>query len=324
VEVRQQAEGQQRVGPPAGRRKPGRDGGGEWGEESEEDETSESDRPEPETDPEPPEQEPPEQEPPKRQVEDEEQKEADEEEEEDDDQEPKEAELVVYTDAWDATGWGIEPVLKKLEQDFGLGFDLSYEPFTPRELDSNDWGEVSSRYDMPYTQVVELPDNTKLSTSALHVAQELDPDLFRDYLRRLRIAALAEGRNIEDRELLVELAGEVGFDTYEFEENWYGDIDDMGEFEAIPIIHVTIGDHEIPWSGHLEYGLAYGVLLDNDVLPVGDSSTYDQLVGEYGPITTTEIADITGDDREQIKTELEEREDVVRVEYGDAGFWDQA
>jgi len=176
----------------------------------------------------------------------------------------------------------------------------------------------------PYTQVVELPDNTKLSTSALHVAQELDPDLFRDYLRRLRIAALAEGRNIEDRELLVELAGEVGFDTYEFEENWYGDIDDMGEFEAIPIIHVTIGDHEIPWSGHLEYGLAYGVLLDNDVLPVGDSSTYDQLVGEYGPITTTEIADITGDDREQIKTELEEREDVVRVEYGDAGFWDQA
>ena len=288
------------------------------GEESEEDETNDPERPEPETDPEPPEQEPPE-----RQEEDEEQKEADEEEEEDDDQEPQEAELVVYTDAWDATGWGIEPVLKKLEQDFGLSFDLSYEPFTPRELDSNDWGDVSSRYDMPYAQVVELPDNTKLSTSALHVAQELDPDLFRDYLRRLRIAALAEGRNIEDRELLVELAGEVGFDTYEFEESWYGDIDDIGEFETMPIMQATVGDHEIPWSGHLEYGLAYGVLLDNDVLPIGDPSTYDQLVGEYAPITTTEIAGITGDDREQIEAELEEREDVVRVEYGDAGFWDQ-
>ncbi|RLM72570.1 hypothetical protein [Halorubrum sp. Atlit-26R] len=282
------------------------------------DETNESEPPE-DTEPEA-EHEPPEPEQPERSEEGD-QQDVDEEEEEDDDQEPQEAELVIYTDAWDATGWGIEPVLKKLEQDFGLSFDLSYKLFTPRELDSNDWG--SSRYDMPYTQVVELPDDTKLSTSALHVAQELDQDIFRDYLRRLRIAALVEGRNIEDRDLLIELAGDVGFDTDEFDENWYGDIDDIGEFETMPIIQATVGDHEISWSGHLEYGHVYSVLLDNDVLPVGGSSTLNQLVGEYGPVTTTEIEGITGDDREQIEAEVEGRQDVVRVEYGDAGFWDQ-
>lgn len=242
-------------------------------------------------------------------------------EEAEDEQEPQEAELTVVTDAWDATGWGIEPVLKKLEQDFGMSFGLSYELLSPRELEGDDWDEASARYNMPYAQLVELPNDTRTSTSALHVAQELDQDRFRDYLRRLRIAALVEGRNIENRDLLIELAGEVGFDAKEFDETWRGNIDEINQYTKTPLMWATVGDHEILWRGNLEYGLAFGVLLDNNVPPLGGSSSYERLVSEYGPITTTEVATIMGDNRGQVEAELGESEIARKVEHGDAVFW---
>lgn len=243
-------------------------------------------------------------------------------EEEDDEQEAQEAELTVYTDAWDVTGWGIEPVLKKLEQDFGISFDLSYELLSPREFEVEDWNKASSRYAMPYAQVVDLPDDTKISTSALHAARELDQDLFRDYLRRLRIAALVEGRDIEDRGLLIELADEAGYDTTKFNERWYGNIDDIGQYDTTPKMWATVGDHEIPWQGNLEYELAFGVLMDNNVLPVGSPSSYDQLVEEYEPITSKEISVIKGD--ADAETKLDQVAGVVPSQYGDETFWEQA
>lgn len=245
-------------------------------------------------------------------------------EEAEDEQEPQEAELTVVTDAWDATGWGIEPVLKKLEQDFGMSFGLSYELLSPRELEGDDWDEASARYNMPYAQLVELPNDTRTSTSALHVAQELDQDRFRDYLRRLRIAALVEGRNIENRDLLIELAGEVGFDAKEFDETWRGNIDEINQYTKTPLMWATVGDHEILWRGNLEYGLAFGVLLDNNVPPLGGSSSYERLVNEYEPITTTEVATIIGDSEAQIEAEFGESESARKVEYGDAVFWEES
>jgi len=244
-------------------------------------------------------------------------------EEEEDEQEPQEAELTVVTDAWDATGWGIEPVLKRLDQDFGISFDLSYELLSPRELDGDDWDEASARYDMPYAQPVELPNDTRNSTSALRVAQELDRDRFRDYLRRLRIAALVEGQDIENRGVLIELAEDVGFDVEEFDETWRGNLDEISQYAKTPLMWATVGDREIPWQGNLEYGLAFGVLLDNDVPPLGGASSYERLVSEYAPITTTEIAAITGENETQVEAELGERESARKVEHGDGVFWEK-
>jgi len=245
-------------------------------------------------------------------------------EEEEEDQEPQEAELTIVTDAWDVTGWGIEPVLKKLDQDFGVSFDLSYEILSPRVLDGDDWDEASARYDMPYAQSVELPNNTRSSSSALRVAQELDRDRFRDYLRRLRIAALVEDQDIENRDVLIKIAENVGFDAEEFDKAWCGNIDDISQYAETPLMWATVGDHETPWQGNLEYGLAFGVLLDNDIPPLGGSSSYERLVSEYAPITTTEVAAITGDNETQVEAELGERESARKVEHGNGVFWEDS
>jgi len=245
-------------------------------------------------------------------------------EEEEDEQEPQEAELTIVTDAWDATGWGIEPVLKKLDQDFGMSFDLSYELLSPRELDGDDWDEALTRYDMPYTQSAELPNDTRTSTSALRIAQEWGRDRFRDYLRRLRIAALVEGQDIENRDTLLKLAEDVGFDAEEFDKTWRENIDEISQYAKTPLMWATVGDREIPWQGNLEYGLAFGVLLDNDVPPLGGTSSYERLVREYEPITTTEIATIMGDTEPQVEAELGELESARKVEHGDGAFWEES
>lgn len=240
------------------------------------------------------------------------------EEDDDDEEEEKQAELVVHTDAWDATGWGIEPTLKRLDVDFGDNFDLSYEVLPPRELDHGEYVSATGRYEMPYANVEELPDDTVASTKALRVAKDLDPGLFRDYLLRLRIAALVEGQSIEEEGTLVDLAEKVGFGRNRFEKV-------MGETasrepESIaktPMMNGSVGDEDILWSGNLEYGLAFGVLIDNNVVPEGLPPTPTQFVSEYGPVPTVEATTALNIEEDQ----LAESGAIRQTRFGHADFW---
>ena len=244
--------------------------------------------------------------------------ESDEEEDEDEDNEEKQAELVVHTDAWDATGWGIEPTLKRLDVEFGDNFDLSYEVLSPREINREGYVSDARRYEMPCADVGELPDNTVASTRALRVAKNLNPDLFRDYLRRLRIAALIEERSIEEEGTLVDLAEKVGFEKDLFEQTMRETANrEIKPIEKTPAMNGSVGDEEIAWSGNLEYGLAFGVLIDNDVAPEGFPPTLAQFVYRYEPVSTVEATIVLNIEENQ----LAQSGKIHHTRFGHADFW---
>ncbi len=246
-----------------------------------------------------------------------EESEEDDDEDDDENEEENQAELVVYTDAWDATGWGIEPTLKRLDVDFGDNFDLSYEVLPPREIDREQYVSAVGRYDMPFADVEALPDDTVASSKALHVAKDLNPDLFRDYLRRLRIAALVEKQSIEETSTLVDLAGKVGFERKEFEKVMRETADRETETIAqTPVMNGSVGEEDILWSGNLEYGLAFGVLIDNNVSP-GLPLTPTQFISEYGPVSTVEVTTALKIEEDQ----LSEQGAIRKAQFGHADFW---
>ena len=247
-----------------------------------------------------------------------EESEEDEDEGDDESEEENQAELVVYTDAWDATGWGIEPTLKRLDVDFGDNFDLSYEVLSPREINREGYVSDARRYEMPCADVGELPDNTVASTRALRVAKNLNPDLFRDYLRRLRIAALIEERSIEEEGTLVDLAEKVGFEKDLFEQTMRETANrEIKPIEKTPAMNGSVGDEEIAWSGNLEYGLAFGVLIDNDVAPEGFPPTPAQFVSQYGPVPTVESTTALNIEEDQ----LAQSREIRHTRFGHADFW---
>jgi len=247
-----------------------------------------------------------------------EESEEDEDEGDDESEEENQAELVVYTDAWDATGWGIEPTLKRLDVDFGDNFDLSYEVLPPREIDREQYVSAIKRYDMPFADVEALPDDTVASSKALRVAKDQNPDLFRDYLRRLRIAALVEKRSIEETSTLVDIAGKVGFEREEFEKVMRETADRETETIAqTPVMNGSVGEEDIFWSGNLEYGLAFGVLIDNDVASSGFPPTPAQFVSRYGSIPTAEATTALNIEEDQ----LAQSREIRHTRFGHADFW---
>jgi len=93
-------------------------------------------------------------------------------EDDDENEEENQAELIVYTDAWDATGWGIEPTLKRLDVDFGDNFDLSFSRGAiTEEIDHEQYVSAVGRYDIPLPMSEALPDDTVSSSKALRVAR---------------------------------------------------------------------------------------------------------------------------------------------------------
>jgi len=189
---------------------------------------------------------------------------------------------------------------------------------SPREIDREEYVSDAGRYEMPYADVEELPDDTVSSTKALRVAKDLNPDLFPDYLRRLRIAALVEERSIEEEGTLVDLAEKVGFESEPFEEAMRETADrETKPIAKTPVMNGSVGDEEIMWTGNLEYGLPFGVLIDNDVVPEGFPPTPAQFVSQYGPVPTVEATTALNIEEDQ----LAQSGDIRQIRFGHADFW---
>jgi len=189
---------------------------------------------------------------------------------------------------------------------------------SPREIDREEYVSDAGRYEMPYADVEELPDDTVASTKALRVAKDLDLDLFLDNLRRLRIAALVEKRSIEEEGTLVDLAEKVGFESERFEKEMRETADrETKPIEKTPVMNGSVGDEEILWTGNLEYGLVFGVLIDNDVAPEGFPPTSAQFVSQYGPVPTVEATTALNIEEDQ----LAQSGEIRPTRFGHDDFW---
>jgi hypothetical protein len=278
-------------------------------------EAPEGDEPEDEPEEEPPEggepQEPPEPEEPEQPEETDDA----EDEDEDEEQEQNEAEITVYTDPWDVTGWGNEPDLRRLQETFGDKLTVEYDVLPARTIE-----EWEGDTEMPTVDDPGISESTSDSYRALTAAQE--QGLAREYLRRLRIAALSEGRDIESEDILVELAAEVGLDADQLREDMANvEVEEPEPVEETPQMEGTIADIPHSWTENIEFGRVYGRMVGEGVQPEPTGRMIPQFVAEYEPVTTAEVAETFELDQDQAAEELRQRENVVSRDFGSGTFW---
>ena len=248
----------------------------------------------------------------------EESEESDSEEEPDDEYDEDEegdATFVIYTDPWDSAGWGNEPDIRRLQEDFGDKLSVSYEPLPPREV--TQW---TTDHQMPSVEGISLPDTTALSWSALVASQ--NQSQFRPYLRRLRIAIQSDGRDIESIEVLRGLAEDVGLEPDQLVEDMESlEPEASDEDEENPRIVAIIDDIPHLWTDNIEYGRAFARMIGEGITPEPTGRSIPEFVEEYGIVATEEVMEAYQYDREEATARLQESEDIHQLNLGEGMYW---
>lgn len=145
--------------------------------------------------------------------------------------------LTQVTDPVCTWCWGAEPALRRLEETYRGQLDVEFvmgglvEDFETFRDPANDvtapadvaahWEDAAARHGMPVDASVwrvDPPQSTYPASVAFEAAAMQDGAAGRRYLRRLREAVATERRNVARREVLVNLAEEVGLDVDAFVE----------------------------------------------------------------------------------------------------------
>lgn len=262
------------------------------------------------------------------------------------------APIVVthYTDPWSVWCWAIEPQMLRLRVRHGSGIDFRVRlgaihetpvgPDFPREDIRRMFGAARRASGMPVEPdvVSSWPGTTHRSGIAAKAALIADAARAPRFLRRLREAALLEGRNVEDLKEQEALAREVGIDAQAFVEaletdeatrEFYGDqaegrLRGVAGFPTVTFrnemgIEVGVGGFQPTEAYEAALERAAGARLVDEPAPeVVD------LLRAHGPLATVEVAEVQ-DWLEDVATlrlvELERRGLVASQERGGAVFW---
>lgn len=139
--------------------------------------------------------------------------------------------VTHYTDPWSVWCWAIEPQLLRLRERHGEGLlfqvrlgailETPVPPDFPRMEIARMFQAARRQSGMPLDPEIVLKKNsgtTNRAGIAAKAAQLARPDRFEAYLRRLRMAALVEGRDVEELGVQEALAEECGIDVAAFRE----------------------------------------------------------------------------------------------------------
>ena len=253
-----------------------------------------------------------------------------EDEEEDDDEEDEEeaqAVLVVRADAWSHMAWGSEPVLKRVMEVYGDQVEIYHNLIPVREFDDpeitkSEWLSKADRHGMPVDPSVwdvTPPASTELSNRAFEAAVEQGRGA--SYLRRLRIAAIVKGVNIENKDTLCKLATDVGLDRTRFElELEQAEPATGRQPERLPQLLIYVDDEKITRHGHIHFN-DLKMLFEQVDLEESEPQSLTGFVYTYGPVTTEEVMEVYQWDRERAVKELETNTNISHTQIGIGEFW---
>ncbi|WP_436934004.1 DsbA family oxidoreductase [Halovenus marina] len=263
--------------------------------------------------------------------------------------------LTEFTDPFCTWCWGVEPVLRRIEETYGDqvavefvmgGLVADFESFRDPANDVTEpadvaphWEEASRRHGMPVDSAVWTTDPPRSSYPACiayEAAEFQGRDVAHRYLRRLREAFATERRNIGKREVLVSLADEVGLDTERFRAALHGDRA-RAAFEedrtytreqgvtTFPTFRVEADDQHRQVAGSQSFArLADALETVAPELTRQSPRPLPEFVGTYGPVATREVAevyDLDDDDARQRLRSLADSGAVRESERGTGSLW---
>lgn len=273
--------------------------------------------------------------------------------------------VVEYTDPYSIWCWGCEPSIRRFEVLYADSVEVEvkmgglFEDFTPMRdywirMSGGKWKDsvrtfmlgVAGQHRMPMDpdkMLASIDDfrSTWPACIAVKAAELARRDLGRRYLRRLREAALVEGRPIHQSPVQLELASKVGIDRDLFsraladgsaEEAFHKDVEECRKFgiTGFPTLEFRRGELTIRIDGWQPWEVLDGTLrkLDPDVQPrkIDTASfTLPDLLKRYDRCATCEIAAILGvtdDEAEILLEDLEARDEVERRVAGTGLLWE--
>jgi putative protein-disulfide isomerase len=265
------------------------------------------------------------------------------------------ATITQFTDPMCTWCWGSEPVMRRLRVGFGDQLSIEYvlgglvEDFDEFYDAANDigepsevaphWVEASSHHGMPVeTEIFDTnpAQSTYPASVAFAAARQQDPELAHRYLRRLREAYTTQARNINERDVQVELADAVGLDVAAFteamengsaREAFEADLSRTREagVGAFPTYHIEgPGGHRRLAGFNSFDDLVTALVSVAPSLSLSCPPPMRQFVDEYGPLATREVAEVyelADGKAQQVLQSLAEDGVVHREPRGNGLFW---
>jgi putative protein-disulfide isomerase len=277
-------------------------------------------------------------------------------------------EILAFTDPVCTWCWGSEPMLRKLLAWYGdqisitpvmgglvediRGFydranSIGGDPESSNGQIVRHWLDASEQHGMPVrTDGFRMFDSETVSTYPQNIAYKAvelcNPELASRFLRRMREASAAEARQIGKREVLIELASEVGIDLAAF----VGHLDDGSAEQAFradlmltrqhgvrgfPTFLVRSGNREIMLRGYQTFSNIQAViasLAGNQVQEHPPRKTAEALLdflhihGRAAPVELTTVFDLSPSDLDSLLRSPEAEGRVRRVPAGNGFFWE--
>lgn len=263
--------------------------------------------------------------------------------------------LTEVTDPFCTWCWGIEPMLRRVEEiyrdqvefDFVMGglvedfeefYDPAYDIHEPHQVAPH-WEEAADRHGMPVDAGVwrdDPPHSTYPANMAYKAAELQSTELAHRYLRRLREAVATERRNIARTTVLLELAEEVGLDAdaltkalesgtakAAFEEDRR--FVRRNNVTAFPSVQIATEDDERWLSGYQPFD-AFDEALSQVApdLERHKPRSIPEFVRHHGQVATQEIAEVYGLEPGKALQALQSLEDagvLTAVQRGTSYFW---
>ena len=279
-------------------------------------------------------------------------------------------EVLAFTDPVCTWCWGSEPVLRKLETWYGDQVKLHYvmgglvkdirafydsandiggDPERSNLQIARHWLEASERHGMPVrTDGFRLFTAETISTYpqniAFKAAELTNPGLASRYLRRMREASAAEARETGRREVLIELASEVGLDVGTFighlndgsaESAFNKDLELTRRYgvRGFPTFVFVYEKRELKLGGYQNFAAIQAVVhtLSDGIVqgrPPGkgaeDLLTFLRTYGRAAAVELTTVFDLTPKELEETLASLIEEGRICRVAAGNGYFFEPA
>ena len=277
-------------------------------------------------------------------------------------------EILAFTDPVCTWCWGAEPVLRKLQvwykdqiritpvmgglvkdiRDFrDQANDIGGDPEESNRQIARHWLEASERHHMPVRiEGFRLFSAESFSTYPQNIAYKAveldDPRLALRYLRRMREASAAEARETGRREVLIELASEVGADIaamIEHLENgsarlaFNNDLEIVKKYgvQGFPTFLFRHDGKELLLRGFQSYSsmrAALGSLAGNRQQEHPPEKTQEailnflQVSGHAAPIELESIFDLSTAELEHMLINLKSQQRIRQVPAGNGSFWE--
>lgn len=233
------------------------------------------------------------------------------------------ATVTQFTDPMCTWCWGSEPVIRHLRvaygdqirteyvmggliEDFDEFYDATNDISDPGDVGPH-WKEASEVHGMPVDVTifdVDPAESTYPASRAFVAARQQDHDRANRYMRRLREAYATQVKNINDREVQLELADAAGLDVEEFE-TALDNGTTRSEFRrdlsrtrgagvrAFPTYHVDGPAGERQLTGFQSFeGLVAALSAVAPALEQSSPPSIIQFVEDYGPVATQEVAEV--------------------------------